>query len=115
MVSSVRPSVRFAPRKPLQLGPWAGRRTSELRRHGKERELVVGLAQASRQDAHRAPEHVVRKIVTQKQELLETIAAHGEKAAALVHHRVGRARGIVEQGHLAEDIARAYDRERLLA
>src|SRR6185295_1996442 len=65
---------------------------SELRADRKERELVVGLSQTSREDPDGVPKYVAREVHAQEQEIGEAISRNGEETAPLVDDGVGRSR-----------------------
>src|SRR4029079_13393377 len=109
---------RAGPPQPEGGGPAGGAKPpprSELRRHGHERHLVVRLAEAAREGADEGPEEVVGKIAVDEEEVLEVLLADDEQATRLVGARVGAAREVVDERHLAEVRAGAQDGQRLLA
>lgn len=81
------------------------REPSELGADGEEGELVARFAQPLGKNPHRVPEHVVREIHSQEEQIGKPIARHVEQAAPLVYARIGRTRGLVEEAHLAKHLA----------
>src|SRR6185437_3497576 len=75
----LQPAGETVMRKPLS--------RSELRRHGHEGHLVVGLAQARGERADERPEQIVGEIAVDEEEVFHVLLADDEQAAGLVRAR----------------------------
>src|ERR1043165_605854 len=95
----------------------AARITSESAAHVLPlHDLVVDLAQAAADHPAEQVEELQRRVRVHRQDLVERGAVDGEhRGVAVVRLRVGAARLVVDEGHLAEEVAAVEHRQRLFA
>ncbi len=89
--------------------------SSELSAGRQEGELLVRLAKSGGEDPHAVPEDLEGQVLVQKELVVERLFGDDEQASAFVDARIGRARGLVEERHLTEHLARPEHGERFFA